>query len=126
MRIFQEKRRLKRIIFSKPSLIVMAILVAFAVISSLQSAFRAYIAYSEREKVQAEYEKLEKQKQKLEARINNLDNPISAEKEAKERFNVKKEGEEVLIIYDSVPGASTTEDGGKSNAFFEFFKKFFR
>src|SRR3989344_3418960 len=101
MRIFQEKRRLKRIIFSKPSLIVMAILVAFAVISSLQSAFRAYIAYSEREKVQAE-------------------------KEAKERFNVKKEGEEVLIIYDSVPGASTTADGGKLNAFFEFFNKFFR
>ncbi len=123
MRLFQERRKLKRIIFSKPALSVMLVLAILSAGAAVKAVFKAYGAYKTSEEIAARARNLEEEKIRLEERIERLGTPEGLEKEAKERFNVKKPGEEVLIIVNPV-NAPTSSDIKASGGFWGFISNF--
>jgi cell division protein FtsB len=126
MRVFREKRRFKRLIFSKPAIFFLSLIALFIIIQASKVSFRAYLAYKEREKIEAEYKKLQEKKTELEERISRLESPEGIKREAKERFNVRELGEEVVIIVEPGGGVMTTSQAASGNKFFKFFKDLFR
>lgn len=102
---------------------VLAVLIAF---SALRVSWRAYIARQARQEVEKGFRELEQEKSELEARISRLEHPAGIEKEAKERFNVKSPGEEVLVILETPAATSSASKGlggaGLWRAFVRMFK----
>ncbi|OGZ62098.1 MAG: hypothetical protein A3H51_01525 [Candidatus Spechtbacteria bacterium RIFCSPLOWO2_02_FULL_38_8] len=59
---------------------------------------RTYSIYSTADKLESELNKIEQENKNLEAQIGDLKSLEAIDKEARERLNLKKEGEEVVII----------------------------
>ena len=76
---------------------------------------------------QKKIEELKKKKEELEARLIELKNPAVVEREAKERLNLKRPGEEVVVV---VPENIATTSAATSSKVWQritsFFKKFSR
>lgn len=60
-------------------------------------------AYDKNQETIAKIEELEQRKKELEARISALSSEAGREEEIREKFNIKKPGEEVLTIIDKIP-----------------------
>ncbi|MBI4059727.1 septum formation initiator family protein, partial [Candidatus Giovannonibacteria bacterium] len=103
MRVFQEKRRWRRFLFSRYSLGVLCLAAILLLFASGRAALRAYRVSQERREAEAKYRELEAEKARLEERIASLQAPAGLEKEAKKRFGAKSPGEEVLVIVESPP-----------------------
>ncbi len=126
MRAFQEDRKLKRKILSRPVLWALFILAAIIAASALRVSWRAYVARDVRQEAEKGLWELEQEKSELETRISRLEYPSGIEKEAKERFNVKSPGEEVLVILDPAhadSGGGNTSAAGFWRAFLRMLKK---
>lgn len=124
MRIFQEDRKFKKRLFSTPVLGLLGALTVIVFISGIKVSHRAYVAYRGRAEAEAMREAAKREQDELDARIKRLESPLGIEKEAKERFNVKSPGEEVLVIVDPKQNTSSTEDGSAAGLW-EFLKSFF-
>lgn len=123
---FHEKRKLKSWIYSKPT----AVLVLIAAVLLSFSVHERYVA--ERETARKSAERIEELRQ-LEERASVLDSEVrrlkserGIEAEIRDRFEVAKKGEQVVIIVgddeigtNSEPAAETVEDG---ESFFDMFK----
>lgn len=105
MKRYQEKRNLKKIFFSR--FFIMALLALFIILSfstaKVYSKFKK--AYDKNRETIAKIEELEQRKKELEARISALSSEAGKEEEIREKFNIKKPGEEVLTIIDKSPGS---------------------
>lgn len=95
-----QQRKLKQRLYSFWMIAVLASVAALAVFKT----FDAYDKYNESKRnvdnLSAEYQHLETRKEELERRIAALNSDDGIEGEIREKFNVAKEGEEVLIIID--------------------------
>ena len=111
--------------FSRPVLYSLFALALFALFSAARQSFRAYKVFKSREEVQAELDRIASQKERIEKRLQSLESPVGLEKEAKERFNVKSPGEEVLVILEPKAGTSSEDEASSSGAFMNFFRKLF-
>ena len=107
-------------------LFLFALLAIFLVGAALRTSFQAYKAYQANVAVSALKGQLEKDQSDLEVKINRLQSPEGIEKEAKNRFNVKKPGEEVLLIVEPPVKNTSTSAVGFSNSFWSFLKNFFK
>ena len=100
MREFQERRRIKRIFYSKFLIIVLILLVGFISVSVM----KIYKKYKESkalaEKTVQEVKELEAKKAELESSIAKLQTESGTEKEIRSTFNVKKPGEEAIVIVE--------------------------
>ena len=126
MRAFQEDRKLKRRILSRPVLWTLFALAVLIAASALRVSKRAYVAREARQKTEEGLKKLAEEKSELEARISRLERPAGIEKEAKERFNIKSPGEEVIVILEAPTAISSSSRGSYGRelwrAFLELFK----
>lgn len=66
---------------------------------------RAMVLYQESNVIQKKVEELKKKKQELEVQLQEFENPEAIEREAKERLNLKRPGEKVVVV---VPETATT------------------
>ena len=107
-------------------LFLFALLAIFLVGAALRTSFQAYKAYQANVAVSALKGQLEKDQSDLEVKINRLQSPEGIEKEAKDRFNVKKPGEEILLIVEPPVKNVSSSTGNHSNAFWNFIKSLFR
>ncbi len=98
--------------FSKRSwgINVLLVAVAAAVSFGAYKEIRLALALREEERGQrVKIAELEKKKEELEARIRAFGHPEGVVREAKERLNLKKPGEEVVVVVPPVaPSASTS------------------
>lgn len=105
---FHEKRRIQRILFSKP---VIILLVSAGVFLSF-SVYDRYVVSVEMQKKlderRAELEKLEMRAEALNAKVEYLEDERGVEEELRSRFDVAKEGEEVIILLEADRGAATS------------------
>ena len=117
-------------IFSKLALAALLVLAVFLSVKAGQVAFRAWEARQLRLEKEAQLAGLLAKERELEERISDLKNPDQAEREAKERFGVGREGERVIIITESRPAEEPPAPASAGGRFFEFFNeafaKFFR
>lgn len=126
MQVYQERRKIRKFFHSRPVLIFLSLFALFLLVVFLRVSWRAYQAHNAREKVEEEYQELSAQKARLEKEIQNLENPESLEKEAKERFNVTAPGEKVLVIVEpKAPGEGLVAKPPYKR-FWEFLKNIFR
>ena len=107
MREFQEKNRIRRILYSKFFIIVLILLVGFM----SMSVIKIYKKYRESkmlaEKTEQELKELETKKAELESSTAKLQTESGTEKEIRSTFNVKKPGEETIVIVEK------NEENGK-------------
>ncbi|MDQ3089661.1 MAG: septum formation initiator family protein [bacterium] len=108
MRELQKKQILKRRMYSIPALILLLVLVLLTVRGTWQvlekraESIKYVEALEERSKI------LEERKRELDEEVDYLETEAGIDEEIKERFNVAKMGEKVVIIVDPKPIATTT------------------
>lgn len=105
---FHEKRKIRRIIFSKT---VIGILFALTILLSF-SVFERYTTAREMQKKlddkYAELNALTLRAQTLEKKVTYLSDERGVEEELRSRFDVAKEGEQVVILIDSKQSRKAT------------------
>ncbi len=100
MREFQEKRKFKKMIFSRASLITLFILLIFLSVFTVKTFIKYRKAVLKDEKITEEMENLERKKNDLGEKISRLQTASGLEEEMREKFNVAMPGEKVLTIVD--------------------------
>ncbi|MCA9363876.1 hypothetical protein KC727_01500 [Candidatus Kaiserbacteria bacterium] len=123
---FYEKRKLRNILYSKW---VVALLVLFIVLLAI-STFRRFSV--EREMAEKRFQKeqeLELLKQRaalLEEKVGHMQNERGVEEELRQRFDVAKEGEQVIILLDngksSEAASPMPDDVSEEKGLFDFLK----
>lgn len=86
---------------------IVAAVVLFLVVSNYRINQRRMELGAKIDELKAEIQELEKRRLSLEAKVSQSDQESYLEKEARERFNLKKPGEEVVAI---VPADEKTEE----------------
>jgi len=126
---FHEKRKIRSFFYSKPfigALFLVAVFMSFTVYN------RYVVAKEMRTKLdthRAELEELRQRAQLLESKVEYMKDARGIEEELRTRFDVAKEGEQVVILIDSEPvtqnGESNEEEDiaiPKKKWFSDFFK----
>lgn len=101
---FHEKRKLRGLLYSKLTigiLLILVVLLAFSVIKRF--SVERTIA-EKREIKEEEFASLEERAAMLERRVEYLQHQRGIEEELRTRFDVAKEGEQVVIIVDNGTG----------------------
>ena len=97
---FHEKRKIRRIVYSKT---VFVLLVCLAVFLSTAVYHRYVVATDTKEKLEerrVDLEALQLRAEVLNTKVEYLENERGIEEELRNRFDVAKEGEQVVVIID--------------------------
>lgn len=100
---FQQEFK-KRFLTSKFLLFFLIIAFIWSAIACVKITYKKKQLIKESEKLQAEISKIQEENKQLGSIKNILTNPSFLEREAKRRLNLKREGEEVVIIPESESG----------------------
>lgn len=95
---FRERFRLRKIIYAKPTIIIMAIFAVLIFHSAWRMHEKSLDAISKRDKALEELHALETRKAELESDVARLSSDRGIEEEIRDRFMVAKEGEKVMIV----------------------------
>jgi cell division protein FtsB len=98
---FHEKRKIRSLVYSKISIGIIVILAVLLSISTAERYSAERAMYQKRAEAEAELEALKLRAATLETQVNHLDNERGIEEELRSRFDVAKEGEQVVIIIDN-------------------------
>lgn len=110
---FHEKRKIRKVLYSRPILVVLVILILWIGVSVYE---RFTIEREMAQKLESRKEELEALKQRaltLESEVGHMQNDRGIEEELRSRFDVVKEGEQVVIILDDADvskGSTTTRN----------------
>jgi cell division protein FtsB len=109
---FHEKRKMKAILYSKT---VFAVLILIAALLSVSVYNRFVIAEDTRVKLEDRREDLEALEMRaavLQEKVDYLENERGIEEELRNRFDVAKEGEQVIIILEEKEKKTEKTEGG--------------
>lgn len=95
---FRERFRLRKILYAKPTIIIMAIFAVLIFHSAWRMHEKSLDAISKRDKALDELHALETRKAELESDVARLSSDRGIEEEIRDRFMVAKEGEKVMIV----------------------------
>lgn len=101
MREFQEKRRIKRYLFSPPVILVLAIAVALMVKATWNVYSKQQVSREKLELAHEELRKLKEREAMLASSIGKLGTEEGVEEEIREKFRMAKEGEHLIVVLDS-------------------------
>ncbi len=91
---------------TSPLVVALAVIAAALLsFSAVRISIRAYTIYREQRVMESRIQELEAEKRRLQGAITALDDPVTVERLAKERINLKNPGEEVVIV---TPGSRET------------------
>jgi len=126
---FKEKRTVKRFLYSKITIVLLAIILVFLLNSAFGVYKKAKFAYENKERVSGNLTELQERETALLINIEKLKTNRGIESEIREKFGVVKNGEEVVVIVDSKTekeedsGQSTMNPRGLWQRFIGFFKR---
>ena len=106
--------------------IVLIIFGALFTYSAVGAYNKSRLAREKMQEAEAEYVKLTDQKQKLSTELANANTDYGVEKALREKFNVVKEGERIIMLVDEEQVANSAEAVGENKGFFNFFVEIFR
>lgn len=107
MQEFQERKKFKRIIFSKLALFILLAVFVFISTFTVKVFLKSRKAGERKEEILEKLNQIEKQKSSLEENIKRLQSEAGVEEEIRKNLGMAKPGEEVLVIMDK------KEDNGK-------------
>ncbi len=123
---FHERRKLKALLYSKPAA---AVLIGIAILLS-SSVYERFTREREvalrRHELEAKLLDLKGQAAALEAEVERLRSDRGIEEELRDRFEIAKSGEQVIVIVGGEQGttASATAEVSKEGGFFQSAKQF--
>ena len=97
---FRERSKLRRVLYAKPTIILLALVVALFLHGAWGAYQKSQEAMAKRAKAEQELAGLLAREKELEENIARLSSEVGIEAEIRERFMVAKEGENVIIITD--------------------------
>jgi len=118
MKEFQDKKRIRKIIFSRFSLAVLLIILIILSVSTAKVYLKSQKASLRNDQTIAQIKELEKKKKELEDRIAKMQTGSGLDEEIREKFNVQKPGEEVLNIVDKSPENDKIDSAEENHGFF--------
>ncbi len=103
--------------YSKKTLVVHSALILIAMLVSYSAARmvrNVFFARTQSESLAQKIEELTQQKQNLETELQELQTKESGEREGKERLNLKKSGEQVVVIVPEIKSDHVQKDISRS------------
>lgn len=98
MKDWEEKRKLKSVLYSKPVLAFLVLLLVLALKGTWNLYQKSEEAAANREMVLAQIAELQKREDFLKQGLDRLSTKEGVEAQIRQKFDVKKEGEEVAVI----------------------------
>jgi cell division protein FtsB len=97
---FRERSKMRRIVYAKPTILVLALLTLITARSAFGMYQKSKEAIAKRDKATAELQALKSRQEELDQDIARLGSERGQEEEIRDRFMVAKEGENVIIVAD--------------------------
>lgn len=107
MREFQDKRKFRRVLYSKVTLAILLVLIALLSRATWNVYLKAGESRRNSELSQKEYDVLKTRHDFLKAQIESLNTPEGREKEIRQNFQVSKTGEQIVVIVESTSTVNT-------------------
>src|SRR3989344_3968387 len=111
MKELQRKQRIRRALYSIPSLVVLTILAAMLLKGAVGVVARERESAARSKELESKAAALILREQELEDGIARLATEEGIEDEIRERFSVTQEGEHVAVIVDEKRAATSTDTG---------------
>ena len=121
---FEQKRKLKKYLYSKPALVVLMLMLLFVGKATWNVYDKLETSEGNLEMAERDIEKLKLRKNALASQIQYLQTEQGVEAEIRQKFRLVKEGEQIAVIIDDnieLPTATTTEN----KSFWSSFKGWF-
>ncbi|GMQ95106.1 MAG: hypothetical protein BMS9Abin13_216 [Patescibacteria group bacterium] len=108
---FQEKKKIRRLIYSNTTIVFLVLILIFSLHAVWKVYKKAIIPYANKSAASRTLTELKAREADLTERIEWLKTNQGIEMEIREKFGVVREGEEVVVIVDS--SANKEENNGK-------------
>jgi cell division protein FtsB len=109
---FQEKKKLRNILYSKITLIAIFVILVFVVRATFSVYYKQKASGENLAKAREEIAELEKREKMLNSEIDRLKTDKGTEEEIRKKFMVGKAGEQVIVIVDD---NKTNKNGAGAN-----------
>jgi cell division protein FtsB len=113
MRELQQRQKLKKRIYSIPSLLLLFLLVLISIKGTWEVMNKKRSSEQYVKSLEAQSQELTERQKNLEEDISYLNTEEGIDEEIKQRFNVSKAGEKVVVIVDPKPISTTTDKNSK-------------
>lgn len=110
MKEFQEKRKIKKRVYSKFTILALLIVVILLARGTWGVYKKEKDSRIEMQRVQGELQVLKDRKENLAIGIDRLKTDTGVEEEIRNKFQVAKQGEGVIVIVDKAPTVVPTDD----------------
>jgi hypothetical protein len=108
---FKEKRKLERVLFSRITIVILGVILAF-LLSGVWGVYKkASIAYENKDRIARNLTDIQERKKSLLLDIGKLKSSRGVESEIRDKFGVVRDGEEVVVIVD--PDPNKGQNGGQ-------------
>ncbi|MFA7252879.1 MAG: septum formation initiator family protein [Candidatus Paceibacterota bacterium] len=98
---FQQKRQVKKILYSRTTLVVLGLIIILLINSVWGVYKKRAISKENLDKAQASLDNLQAREETLSNEIERLKSTAGVEEEIREKFGLVKPGEEVIIVVDA-------------------------
>lgn len=108
---FEQKRNLKRILFSKTSVVILALLVILLMRATWSIYTKVQLTRANLDTINRDYTKLKSREVDLTKHITDLQSGDGIEAQIRQKFRVIKAGEQIAVIVNdpnAIPQATTT------------------
>jgi cell division protein FtsB len=112
---FQERKKIRKIIYSKATLIALAILLIFIADGAWNIYQKATIARGERERAAKELSDLRTRSAELQASLARLQSERGVEEDVRQKFTVARPGEDVVVVVDDTAKKSENSEAGSKS-----------
>ena len=124
---FHEKRKIKAWVYSWPMIVVLLIPIGFLSVSVYERYQKERDTKEKRDEQSVKLEALEERASALEAKVEYAKSTEGIEEEIRSRYDVAKEGEQIVIIIDGEEGSNTANVNAsrtepKRKSFFKWLK----
>lgn len=121
---FSQRRRLRRMLYSKPVAIALLLLVGFLSYTTYGMYQTSHEAYLRKQTAAAKLADLEERQDFLTGEIARLKTDRGVEAEVRQKFDVAKEGEKVIVIVEEK--ATSTDDRPQKTGIWATVKNWFK
>jgi len=121
---FQQKRKIRKIIYSRLTIVILFILVLLLANSTYKIYQKEKLSLEDYNQTKKEYEDLKGRQAMLDSEIARLKTENGIEEEIRSKFSVAKPGETVVVVVDS-SSSSSTDNNGASLSWWQRFINWF-
>lgn len=126
MQPFQERRKVRKILYSKTVLVVLFVIFLLVARGAWNVYQKAIIAETERDRGLENLKNLQERTRDLEASIARLKSGVGEEEELRQKFSVAQSGEDVVVVVDETAQNDNNSGASQELSFWDRVASFFK